>query len=475
MNIGIVASEAFPFAKTGGLADVTGSLFKIFGDLNNETLLFMPLYKNTKSNIEGLQQIGSINIDIGNKSVVGNIYSKRIFPKSKTIFIAADEYFDRDELYGIKGVDYPDNAERFGFFDKAVLEAIKILEIKLDVLHLNDWQTGLIPLFIKESSSNIKTVFTIHNLAYQGNFSSDVLDTLHIDRKYYTPSQIEFYGKMSFLKTGLIYSDYITTVSPTYAKEILTNEFGEKLEGVLNSRRSNLVGILNGVDYNVWNPENDKAIYFRFNENELDSKDQNKKAFLKEIGISNFNAPLFGMVTRIAAQKGLDILIDALIDFLPNTDATVAILGTGDKELENSLEKLQTQYPEKLLVIIGFDEKMAHKIYASSDFFLMPSKYEPCGLGQLIALKYGTLPVVNETGGLKDTVDDYNEYTQCGDGFKMTDYSKEALMETLNRACLIYKDYEKFSEMKKSAMKVDFSWENSAKKYVKLFTELLGK
>ncbi|MGC9125682.1 MAG: glycogen synthase, partial [Caldisericaceae bacterium] len=302
MKIGIVASEAVPFAKTGGLADVTGALFKIFGELGNETFLFMPLFKQARRKSDGAQKIGTVSVNIGDRLVEGTVYTKQVYARSVAVFIEADEYFGREELYGVKGVDYTDNAERFGFFDRAVLEAIKLLGVKLDVLHLNDWQTGLIPLFLKEDNLGAKSVFTIHNLAYQGNFDDAILDMLHIDRKYYTQEGIEFYGKMSFLKSGLIYSDFITTVSPTYAREILTQQFGERLDGVLNTRKSSLRGILNGIDYEIWNPESDKNIYTKFGSENLSLKEENKIAFLKEVGIQNTKAPLFGMVTRIASQ-----------------------------------------------------------------------------------------------------------------------------------------------------------------------------
>jgi starch synthase len=472
MRIGIVASEAYPFAKTGGLADVAGSLFKIFGKLNNETFLFMPLYKNTKAKFTDLEFKERVSVQIGERTVYANIYIKTIYPNSTAVFVGEDQYFDRAELYGVNGVDYEDNAERFGFFDKAVLEAIKALNLDLDVLHLNDWQTGLIPLFVHDSKQNIKTVFTIHNLAYQGSFDLNVLELLHIDIKYFTMDGIEFYGKISFLKAGILYSDYITTVSPTYSKEILSKNLGERLEGVLNARKSKLTGILNGIDYDVWNPENDKNIFLSFDTKNLNAKEQNKKAFLNEIGISNSQTPLFGMVTRIASQKGLDILVEALKEFLPKGNAAFVILGTGDKNLENAIKTLESLYPDKVKAIIGFDEKIAHKIYASSDFFLMPSKYEPCGLGQLIALRYGSLPVVNEVGGLKDTVDNYNEYTHCGNGISFSEYSKEALLDAINRACLIFKDASKLSQIREVSMNCNFSWENSANKYIDLFKKL---
>jgi len=474
MRIGIVASEATPFSKTGGLADVSGSLFKVFNKLGNETYLFLPYYKETRSKINDVNKGSKISIKIGGKNIEGRILSKEISKGMNIILIEQNGYFDRENLYGTKEGDYTDNAERFGFFNLAVIESIKLLNLNLDILHLNDWQTGLIPLFLKENDMRIKTLFTIHNLAYQGNFQKGILELLQIDEKYFNIDGIEFYNNLSFLKTGIVYSDFISTVSPTYAKEILTEEFGERLDGILKARKDKLVGILNGIDYKIWNPEKDKNIYKNYSIESLDLKKENK-FYLGQKLVLDFHQdpPLFGMVSRLATQKGVDILVEALKDLSKKEEIRVVILGTGEKNLEEGLKALEEEYKSKIRVIIGFDEPLSHNIYAASDFFLMPSKYEPCGLGQIISLKYGTIPVVKETGGLKDTIDNFNDYTQCGNGFSFDEHSSEALANTIKRAFKVYNDRTKFNNLRKVAMNCDFSWENSGKKYLELFKKMM--
>ncbi len=304
MRIGIVASEATPFSKTGGLADVSGSLFKVFNELGNETYLFLPYYKETRSKINGVNKGSKISIKIGGKNVEGRILSKEISKGMNIILIEQNGYFDRENLYGTKEGDYTDNAERFGFFNLAVIESIKLLNLNLDILHLNDWQTGLIPLFLKENDRRIKTLFTIHNLAYQGNFQKGILELLQIDEKYFNIDGIEFYNNLSFLKTGIVYSDFISTVSPTYAKEILTEEFGERLEGILKARKDKLVGILNGIDYKIWNPEKDKNIYKNYSIESLDLKKENKFYLGQKLALDfHQDPPLFGMVSRLATKR----------------------------------------------------------------------------------------------------------------------------------------------------------------------------
>jgi starch synthase len=471
MNIAIVSSEAVPFSKTGGLADVAGALFKVFSNMGETTYILTPYYKKTKDQFNKFDKRISFTVKIDNKDVEGFANIVEFYKNGFAILVEQDDYFGRDGLYGEKGIDYPDNAERFGFFDKAVLKILETLNLNIDVLHLNDWQTGLIPLFVKDAKLPYKTLYTIHNLAYQGNFDKEVLNSLHIDEKYFTMDGIEFYGKVSFMKAGIVFADKISTVSPTYAKEILTPEFGERMEGILNTRKKDLVGILNGIDYEIWNPKEDTLIYQKFDSETIQNKKENKYAFAKEFGLAQENAPLFGMVSRIASQKGLDILSESLKEVLKE-DVNVAILGTGEKPLEEKLKVLSDLYPEKFKLFLTFDEALAHKIYASSDFFLMPSKYEPCGLGQMIALRYGTLPIVHEVGGLKDTVDNYSEITGCGNGFSFEEYSSDALTETIKRAISIFKNSNLMLQLIRVGMSCNFSWEQSAKKYLELYKEL---
>ncbi len=472
MKIGIVTSEAVPFAKSGGLADVAGTLFNVYHTKENEIYLFMPMYKTIKNIPSDLKTEGAIAIKIGSQEIEGQILSKEIEKGKTLVLIKQDHYFGRDSLYGTKQGDYPDNAERFGYFALAVLKAIDIMGINIDILHLNDWQTGLIPLFIKDKRLNIKTLFTIHNLGYQGNFPPGILDLLHIDRKYFRPEKIEFYNNVSFLKSGIVYSDFISTVSPTYAKEIRTKEYGVGMDGILNARKNCLIGVLNGIDYSMWNPETDKLIYKNYSTNTVKDKEENKVKLGEEFSFDVNGKPLYGLVGRLAGQKGIDILVDALNSFL-NEDIRVIILGTGEKALEDALIDLQKQYPDKLKALIKFDEVTAHKIYAASDFFMMPSQYEPCGLGQLISLRYGTLPIVRETGGLKDTVDDYNEYTRCGNGISFSEYCSDDFLEAMQRAKKIYSDGKLYKQLQQNAMQCDFSWKRSADIYMKLFKRML--
>ncbi len=469
MKIGIVASEAVPFAKTGGLADVAGTLFNVFRKMKNEVYLFLPLYKTAK-NIGELHSHGKISVKIGSQKMEGEVFTQAV-ENGAIIFIDQNYYFGRDSLYGTKEGDYPDNAERFAFFDLAVLKAAILLHLDLDILHLNDWQSGLIPLFVKDSGLKIGTLFTIHNLGYQGNFEQGILDLLNINRKYFTSEGLEFYGNVSYLKSGIVYSDYISTVSPSYAKEIQTTEYGAGMDGILRKRNDRLIGILNGIDYAAWSSETDKMIYTNYSLQDLSGKQLNKTSLAKEIEFDIGNKPLFGMVSRLAGQKGMDILVETLKDFLKE-DVKVVILGTGEKILEDALINLEKQYPDKLKALIKFDNTLAHKIYAASDFFIMPSLYEPCGLGQLIALKYGTVPVVRETGGLKDTIDNYNIYTHCGNGFSFEEYSKEALFDAMNHAKDAYEDGKIYKSIQRAGMLCDFSWDRSAKAYIKLFKKI---
>ncbi len=473
MKIGIIASEAVPFIKTGGLADVAGTLFNVYSREGNETYLFLPLYKTIKNVPYDLKKEGEISIHIGSQYIKGSIFSKKMEEGKTLVLIDQDYYFGRDNLYGTSEGDYPDNAERFGYFDIAVLKAIReVLKIDIDVLHLNDWQTGLIPLFIKDEDLTIKTLFTIHNLGYQGNFPQGILDLFHIDRKYFNSEGLEFYGNVSFLKSGIVYSDYISTVSPTYAREIRTKEYGAGMDGILNARKNRLIGILNGIDYSVWSPETDGFIYKRYSLETINDKEENKTRLGNDLHFNVQNKPLFGMVSRLAAQKGIDVFVEALKEFL-NEDVRIVVLGTGSKDLEDALINLQGKYPTKLKALIKFDETIAHRIYAASDFFVMPSKYEPCGLGQLIALKYGAVPVVRETGGLKDTVDNYNEVTHCGNGISFVECSKEALIEALEKAKNIYSDKMLYKKIQGIGMQCDFSWERSASRYINLFKQLI--
>jgi len=327
MKIGIVTSEAVPFVKSGGLADIAGTLFNVYHTEENEIYLFMPMYKTIKNIPSGLKIEENIAIQIGSQEIEGQILSKEIEKGKTLVLIKQDRYFGRNSLYGTKQGDYPDNAERFGYFSLAVLKAIDIMGINIDILHLNDWQTGLIPLFIKDKRLNIKTLFTIHNLGYQGNFPQGILDLLHIDRKYFSPAKIEFYNSVSFLKSGIVYSDFISTVSPTYAKEIRTKKYGVGMEEILNTRKNFLIGILNGIDYSLWNPETDQLIYKNYSINTVKDKEENKIKLGEEFNFDVKGKPLYGLVGRLAEQKGIDILVDALNSILNENIRVIILIG----------------------------------------------------------------------------------------------------------------------------------------------------
>jgi len=436
MKVLFCSSEVVPYAKTGGLADVAGSLPVYLKKLKIDIRVCLPKYSCVKEK--------------GQKALMAGVVPVH--------FIENDAYFKREQLYGTKAGDFPDNLERFSFFSKAVLELLKKENFKPDVIHCNDWQTALIPVYLKAIYkddpfySGIKTVFTIHNMAYQGVFAKDEYPKLGLGWEYFNIEGFEFYDKVNFMKAGLIFSDFITTVSPTYAKEIQTPEFGCKLEGVLSKRKENLAGILNGIDYDEWNP----------NFSSPQGKVKNKLALQKERGLpQKADVPLLGVVGRLAHQKGFDLLAEK-IDKICAMDVQFVLLGTGDQAIENVLQGIAKKHPKNTSISLKFDAVLAKKIYASSDLLLMPSRYEPCGLGQLISLRYGTIPVVRKTGGLADTITDEN-------GFVFENSDSNELLEAIKKALAVYKNKKAWSAMVKKAMEYDFSWGNSAKEYVKLY------
>jgi len=396
-------------------------------------------------------------------------------------FIDKGIYYDRPELYRTAQADYPDNAERFTFFSRAVLELCRALDFSPEIVHCNDWQTGLVPFFLKtlyrDSAlfERTKSVFTVHNLGYQGTFWHWDMRYLGIGWEHFTPEGIEFWGKISFLKAGLVYSDIVTTVSKTYGREIQTSEFyGHGLEGVLAKRVADLYGIVNGIDYAEWDPARDVSIAKKYSSLRPSGKAACKKELLKTVGLPAVDAPLIGMVTRLVTQKGLDILADSLPEMMA-LGVQLLVLGTGEEQYHRILTEAADLYPRQMRVLLRYDDRLAKRIYAGCDLFLMPSQYEPCGLGQLIALRYGTVPVVRKTGGLADTVQDYNGRTGRGTGFVFKDYTASALVECLNRALALYGDEKKWKRLVQSGMKQDFSWKRSAGEYVKVYRKALRK
>ncbi len=479
----IASSEAVPFAKTGGLADVVGALPKALERLNVDVSIVIPKYGFISGEKFGLKLVTDVfNVFMAGEDVAVKVW-KTVIPNSNVTayFIDSEKYFNRMGIYQENGQDYPDNDERFALFSKAVLEMLKILNLKPDIIHCNDWQTGLIPTYLKviyggdEFYRGIATVMTIHNIAYQGVFPHYTMEKIGLPWSIFNPDGIEFWGHVSYLKGGLVYADILNTVSKTYAKEIQTSEeFGRGLQGLLAYRSQDLYGIVNGVDYTVWNPETDKHLQSNYSAKDLRGKSRNKKALQKEQELQVVNVPLIGMISRLDDQKGFDLVASAIEEIM-SMDVQMVILGTGDPKYHELLTEIAKKYPSQTGINLRFDDPLAHKIYAGCDIFLMPSRFEPCGLGQLIALKYGTLPIVHKTGGLADTITDYTENPDEGNGFVFDKYTPEALIDALRRALDLYSNKRKWNSIAKRAMTQDFSWDNSAHQYVELYERAMEK
>ena len=456
------ASEIVPFAKTGGLADVAGALPLVLEKHGVEVRLAMPRYKIAAGH---RSEVLGFSSDIDLAALGKNI---------QVYLIKNDKYFDRDGLYGDKAGDYTDNLERFSFYCRRSLDLLKEINFKPDILHCHDWQTALIPVYLKtlyqkdDFYKDIKTLLTIHNLSFQGVFNKDEFPKLGLDRQLFNIDGLEFYHKVNILKGGVIFSDLLNTVSPTYAGEIKTQESGCGLEGVLHKRKKDLSGILNGLDYELWDPQKDTYIYKPYSASTSIDKYVNKKMLQEECRLSvQEDIPLFGMVSRLSHQKGLDLIAQSMEDLLRHCKMQIIVLGVGDAKYHNLLFELAQKYPANLSAQIKFDEALAHKIYAGADIFLMPSRFEPCGLGQMIALRYGTPPLVFKTGGLADTVSKEN-------GFVFKKYTKEAFVKTVESAIAAYRSKRKWMELVKKAFSYNFSWKKSAGEYIKLYQKLLN-
>ncbi|HBO83463.1 MAG: starch synthase [Deltaproteobacteria bacterium GWC2_42_11] len=490
MKVLFVSSEAVPYAKTGGLGDVCGSLPKALKELGLETGLIIPFYRQIKEGHFDVSETGiKVSINISDKKIKAPVLKlvpacRKQGDKTSTVptyFIKRDKYYDREYLYGTPEEDYPDSLERFTLFSRGVLESLKQIDFKPDIIHCHDWQTGLIPVYLKTVYkddpffSGIKTIFTIHNIAYQGLFPAAQFHVTGLPHYVFHHDSMEFWGRINILKGGIVFSDIITTVSEKYASEIQTKEFGCGLEGVLQARKTHLFGILNGVDYDEWNPSLDKFIAANYDKKDMIGKKKCRKDLLKEYNLNiPGNIPLIGIISRFVAQKGFDILKEAM-DELMSMDIGMVILGTGDKKYNDQFAGFAMKHPQKLGVRIAFDNRMAHKVMAGCDMFLMPSRYEPCGMSQMYSLKYGTIPVVRATGGLDDTIDNFNPETREGNGFKFPDYSPSSLVEKVKEAAAIFNgDTGAWDRLIKKAMSADFSWNMSAARYVELYKSVLS-
>ena len=482
MRVLIVSSEIVPFAKTGGLADVTGSLPKALRGIGVEADIVLPLYRQVDRERFPLTQSGpSLRVPVGHREEPGVIMETDAGSGIRAYLVRNDRYFDREFYYGTKDGDYVDNCERFAFFCRAIMEWIGQSERPYDILHCNDWQTALLPAYVKTLYSkeaafrSTGTVFTVHNLGYQGIFWNHDLPLTGLGWELFTPQGVEFYGKLSVLKSGLVFSDILTTVSDTYSREIQTPEYGHGLEGVLYERRADLYGILNGVDYEDWNPETDPLIAARYSHRDLSGKKACRDDLLAEFGWEGpVDEPVIGVVGRLTAQKGFD-LIEQIGGWLAAQPVRVVILGTGERKYEDAMAGFGRLHPDRISLRFAFDNRLAHKIEAGSDIYLMPSRYEPCGLNQIYSLKYGTVPVVRNTGGLADTVVDADEDPARGTGFKFNGYETSELKDALSRALAAYADRPRWETIVKRGMASDFSWEASAKGYVSVYEKALRK
>jgi len=486
MKIAYIGSEVYPFAKTGGLGDVLGALPKVIHKLGHDVKIFIPKYSiidNDRFDLSYCWSVGEIQIRVYGKNLPVNIYEAFLPNSSVSIyFVDYPPFYNRYSIY----TNDHDEDERFILFQKAVLETMQKLNWYPDVIHCNDWQTGLIPLFVKENYNWDKkfkktaTVMSIHNIGYQGRFPKESIFKAEINPNlFFENSPIEVWGSLCFLKAGLMYADIISTVSETYAKEIKTAQYGEGLDGVLNYRQEDLYGILNGVDYSVWDPSKDRHIPYHYSIDNISSKYKNKEYFINFAKMPyRKETPLIGIISRLVEQKGFDVF-KAATNELMSLDVQWAILGSGERHFEEYFRYLASTYPDKVYVYVGYNNEMSHLIEASSDMFLMPSKYEPCGLNQIYSLRYGTVPIVRKTGGLADTVFDWDEYSAkgftSGNGFSFNDISTHALVSTISRAIDKYHDKSIWNKIILNGMKADFSWEASATKYIDIYERAIKK
>jgi starch synthase len=472
MRILMVASEALPFAKTGGLADVLGSLPRALRRLGHEIDVVIPRYRGVTAG----SRIGRVSVSFGAQVTDADIFAATT-DGVRMVFIDQPVYFDRDYLYGTGGHDYADNAERFAFLAHATLKWAATGPA-YDVIHAHDWQAGLVPVLLRTAFSDhpwlgtVRAVFTIHNLAYQGIFDASWLPRLGLGWELMDIDALEFWGRISYLKGGILFSRTVTTVSPTYAREIETPEYGFGFDGILRYRSADLVGILNGIDYDQWDPARDPHLAAPYDASSLDRKRETKRALLDTfklpINDDTLARPMVGMISRMVDQKGFDLLA-ALADDLPRLAATYVLLGTGERRYEDLWLGMAARYPDRVGARIGFDEGLAHRVEAGSDLFLMPSRFEPCGLNQMYSLRYGTVPLVRATGGLADTVVNFNAATGEGTGFAFVEYSPQALLGTLRWALSIYQDRAQWRRIQQAGVRQDFSWDASARKYVKVY------
>ncbi|HJQ69550.1 MAG TPA: glycogen synthase GlgA [Blastocatellia bacterium] len=473
MNILLAASEVVPYAKTGGLADVAAALPKALSRLGHSVRVVMPRYHIDSILSRGVRLPGQLRVPFDFALRTSDVYVDRS-GEVPVYFIDAPEYFGSGKLYGERN-----DAERFAFFSRATIEFAKGLGERFDILHLNDWMTGLVPVYLKTVYGNdpafagTRTLFTIHNMAFQGLFGEAMLPQFGLPEWLYrTEGGLEFYGAASALKGALIFADGLSTVSPRYSQEIQTPEFGGKMDGLLRSRRQDLYGILNGVDYDEWNPEIDPLIAARYSVNDLSGKAECKRDVLRQFGLpEEMDRPLVACISRLSDQKGFDLIFDS-IERMLNRGITFILLGSGADVYERGFQALRSARPSQVGVFLDLSNELAHKIEAGADIFLMPSRFEPCGLNQMYSLKYGTAPIVRATGGLDDTIENFDRATRVGNGFKFYEYDSTRLLEKFYEAIMVYADRELWRALMINGMRADYSWDSSARHYIEVYERL---
>ena len=481
MRILLVSPEVAPFAKTGGLADVAGALPKALAKLGHDIRVILPKYRMVDVSKHQLRRVrASLSVPMGERQEDVTLWEGRL-DSVPVYFLQHDGYYDRESLYQTRDGDYPDNAERFACFSRAVLEAARALDFSPDIYHCNDWQTGLVATYLRttfQAQPGFHTagvLFTVHNLGYQGLFGPEALAVANLGRDLFNPFGIEFYGKVNFLKAGLVFADLINTVSRKYSQEIQTEEFGHGLEGVLRARARDVHGILNGIDYEEWHPSRDPFIAARFSGEDLAGKAVCKADLQQVFGLPERpGVPLLAVITRLTPQKGMDLVAEAL-DAMLALDTQFVLLGTGEEALHQALEEAKGRHPSRIGLKLGFDVALSHKIEAGADLFLMPSRYEPCGLNQMYSLAYGTIPVARATGGLDDTIQPFDSATGEGTGFKFAEASSDALLQSVRMAVELYRQPEHWRRLMRNGMACDFSWDRSAREYEALYQQIVAR
>ncbi len=482
MKVLFLSPEAVPFAKTGGLGDVAGSLPPSLRRLGVDARLVLPFYSMVKSSgAEPRLICEDLRVPLGDSLLTARVWEAQTSENTPVYLVEREDLYNRPSLYGTAAGDYYDNLERFSFYSHAALRLTEAISFRPDLLHCHDWQAGLVPALVKgpyrrkAGVGKAKTVFTIHNLGYQGIFAPDKLRLTGLSMdEYFHMEGLEYWGKISLLKAGMMYADMITTVSPTYAKEIQTESYGLGMDGILRQRKAVLFGILNGVDYGIWDPAHDSHLPANYSARKMAGKADCKQALIKELGLDPALAsrPLLGVISRLDAQKGIDLLVAALPDILA-LDAGVMVLGSGEASIQEALRRAARDHPGRVGLSIGFNDPLAHRIMGASDIFLIPSRYEPCGLTQMYALRYGTVPVVRATGGLDDTIVPFRRESGEGNGFKFSPYRPEALLSAVRDAIDLFNDAKNWKKLRTNGMKADFSWERSARRYLDLYQSAL--